>query len=100
MPDIQDRVVVSKVGTPLTHRRFLNRYKGSYGPAIRAGEVPFPFRQHLSTDCSCAGIGMPAVAGSGILAATQAPDGAAPKNEGVTVVPLLRSSQDSRKQHK
>ena len=29
--------------TPLTHQRFLNRHKGSYGPAIRAGEASFPF---------------------------------------------------------
>ena len=29
--------------TPLTHQRFLNRYRGSYGPAIRAGEASFPF---------------------------------------------------------
>mmetsp|Transcript_116 Transcript_116/g.308 ORF Transcript_116/g.308 Transcript_116/m.308 type:complete len:568 (-) Transcript_116:965-2668(-) len=43
IPDIKDRVVVSQVGTPLTHKRFLNRYKGSYGPAIRAGEASFPF---------------------------------------------------------
>jgi hypothetical protein len=61
--------------TPLTHQRFLNRYRGSYGPAIRAGEGSFPFpgtpvKQLLVCgDSTFPGIGVPAVAGSGILAA-------------------------------
>ena len=61
--------------TPLTHQRFLNRYKGSYGPAIRAGEASFPFPGTpvdgllVCGDSTFPGIGVPAVAGSGILAA-------------------------------
>ena len=43
IPDIRERATVVRVGTPLTHRRFLRRYKGSYGPAIKAGEGSFPF---------------------------------------------------------
>lgn len=43
IPDIRSRVTHTQVGTPLTHQRFLNRHKGSYGPAIRAGEASFPF---------------------------------------------------------
>lgn len=31
-----------QVGTPLTHRHFLRRHRGTYGPAIRAGEGTFP----------------------------------------------------------
>jgi len=75
IPDIHERVVVSQVGTPLTHQRFLNRYKGSYGPAIRAGEASFPFPGTpvdgllVCGDSTFPGIGVPAVAGSGILAA-------------------------------
>lgn len=48
---------------------------GSYGPAIRAGEASFPFpgtpiKKLLVCGDSCfPGIGVPAVAGSGILAA-------------------------------
>ena len=38
IPDIRVRTVVSRVGTPLTHQRFLNRHRGSYGPTIQAGE--------------------------------------------------------------
>jgi len=75
IPDIKEKVVVSQVGTPLTHQRFLNRYKGSYGPAIRAGEASFPFPGTpvdgllICGDSAFPGIGVPAAAGSGILAA-------------------------------
>ena len=32
IPDIRQRCEVTMVGTPLTHKRFLRRHKGSYGP--------------------------------------------------------------------
>ena len=32
IPDIDSRVEVSLVGTPLTHERFLRRHRGTYGP--------------------------------------------------------------------
>jgi|EP00970_Alexandrium_tamarense_P009881 phytoene dehydrogenase-like protein len=75
IPDIRQRAVHSKVGTPLTHQRFLNRYRGSYGPAIRAGDASFPFPNTpiqgllLCGDSCFPGIGVPAVAGSGMIAA-------------------------------
>lgn len=42
IPDIRQRAEVTLVGTPLTHERFLRRHRGSYGPAIKAGEATFP----------------------------------------------------------
>jgi phytoene dehydrogenase-like protein len=75
IPDIRARSKLVQVGTPLTHQRFLNRYSGSYGPAINAGEGSFPFPKTpidgllLCGDSCFPGIGVPAVAGSGILAA-------------------------------
>ena len=78
VPDIRRRAVLVKVGTPLTHRRFLNVARGSYGPAIRASEGTFP---PPSTpvpglvqcgDATFPGIGVPAVAASGIIAANSA----------------------------
>lgn len=31
IPDIRARAEVALVGTPLTHERFVRRYKGTYG---------------------------------------------------------------------
>jgi phytoene dehydrogenase-like protein len=42
IPDIRARAELVQVGTPLTHQRFLRRYKGTYGPAISAREGSFP----------------------------------------------------------
>ena len=75
IPDIRERAVHYQVGTPLTHQRFLNRYRGTYGPAIYAGKGSFPFpntpvKNLLVCGDSCfPGIGVPAVAGSGMIAA-------------------------------
>lgn len=75
IPDIRERSTHIQVGTPLTHKRFLRRYQGSYGPAIKAGEGSFPFpgtpvKSLLLCGDSCfPGIGVPAVAGSGMLTA-------------------------------
>ena len=74
----KDLVEVSMVGTPKTHERFLRRKYGTYGPALRAeglgGQtLPFPntsVRNLLCTgDSTFPGIGLPAVAASGMLAA-------------------------------
>ena len=74
IPDVKNRTIVSLIGTPLTHERFNRRYKGTYGPALSAGN-PFPgqttpiknlFRCGDSTN---PGIGVPAVAASGAMAA-------------------------------
>lgn len=75
IPDIRNRARVVKVGTPLTHKRFLRRHMGSYGPAIKAGEGSFPFPGTplqgllLCGDSCFPGIGVPAVSGSGVIAA-------------------------------
>jgi phytoene dehydrogenase-like protein len=75
IPDIRDRVEVEMVGTPHTHARFLRRAGGSYGPAYRAGQQVFPFGTTPIVDLLCCGdytqpgIGLPAVAASGIIAA-------------------------------
>ncbi|MDY6782894.1 MAG: NAD(P)/FAD-dependent oxidoreductase [Cyanobacteriota bacterium] len=75
IPDIRDRVVLEEIGTPLTHARFLNRYRGTYGPAIAAGQGSFPNCYtpirglYRVGDSTMPGIGVPAVAASGILCA-------------------------------
>lgn len=75
IPDIRDRVEVELIGTPLTHQRFLRRYRGTYGPAIEASTGLFPnCKTPISGllrvgDSTLPGIGVPAVAASGIICA-------------------------------
>ncbi len=75
IPDICDRIVLKLIGTPLTHQRFLRRHQGTYGPAIAAGQGLFPGHKtpikglYRVGDSTLPGIGVPAVAASGILCA-------------------------------
>ena len=75
IPDIRDRITLKLIGTPLTHQRFLRRYQGTYGPAIAAGQGLFPGCKtpikglYRVGDSTLPGIGVPAVAASGILCA-------------------------------
>jgi phytoene dehydrogenase-like protein len=76
IPDIRERAEVSAVGTPLTHARYLRRHRGSYGPGVRAGsgemlpgcKTPIA-RLYACGDSTFPGIGLPAVAASGMVAA-------------------------------
>ncbi|MGD1865355.1 MAG: phytoene desaturase family protein [Phormidesmis sp.] len=75
IPDVRERIELELIGTPLTHSRFLRRHKGTYGPAIAAKEGRFPSGKtpikglYLVGDSTLPGIGVPAVAASGILCA-------------------------------
>ena len=75
IPDIRDRTTLTLTGTPLTHERYLRRHKGSYGPAIAAGKSLFPGPKTPLSGLLCCGdstfpgIGLPAVAASGMIAA-------------------------------
>lgn len=75
IPDLRSRIVLESIGTPLTHARFLRRHQGTYGPAIAAGKGTFPGPQtaikglYRVGDSTMPGIGIPAVAASGILCA-------------------------------
>ncbi|PLZ95503.1 hypothetical protein CEN50_22170 [Fischerella thermalis CCMEE 5268] len=82
IPDVRSRCDVTLVGTPLTHERFLRRHRGSYGPAIPAGKGFFPSSTTPLKGLLCCGdstfpgIGLPAVAASGMITAnTLAPVG-------------------------
>lgn len=76
IPDVRSRVEVELSGSPLTHERFLNRPQGTYGPALAAGKAMFPGPGLTGIDgllcCGDSvfpGIGVPAVAASGITTA-------------------------------
>jgi phytoene dehydrogenase-like protein len=76
IPDIRERVEVSKVGTPMTIKRFCRRDRGTYGPVMVEGMEPFlgpkvfPIDGLYHCGDSCMpGIGVPSAAGSGITTA-------------------------------
>jgi len=75
IPDVRDRAELTMVGTPLTHARFVRRRAGTYGPGIEAGSQSWPTANSaidgllLCGDSTFPGIGVPAVAGSGFIAA-------------------------------
>jgi phytoene dehydrogenase-like protein len=86
IPDIKQRVEVEIYASPLTHQRFLRRHRGTYGPALKAGgrlfgtlplpEVPQPGvlspipKLVRCGDSVFPGVGVPAVAASGAIAAS------------------------------
>ncbi|CAN1305912.1 Prolycopene isomerase, chloroplastic, partial [Linum perenne] len=71
----REKCEVKLVGTPLTHKRFLRRNRGTYGPAIEAGKGTFPGHStpisqlYCCGDSTFPGIGIPAVAASGAIVA-------------------------------
>jgi phytoene dehydrogenase-like protein len=75
IPDIRSRCSVTLTGTPLTHERYLRRHQGTYGPALAAGKALFPGAKTPIQNLLCCGdstfpgIGIPAVAASGTIAA-------------------------------
>ncbi len=75
IPDIDKRIEIKMLGTPLTHQKFTNTHCGSYGPAISANKSLFPgCKTPLKNLFTCGtssfpGIGVPAVAASGAYAA-------------------------------
>eukprot|EP00929_Paragymnodinium_shiwhaense_P067523 TRINITY_DN33976_c0_g1_i1.p1 TRINITY_DN33976_c0_g1~~TRINITY_DN33976_c0_g1_i1.p1 ORF type:complete len:671 (-),score=72.42 TRINITY_DN33976_c0_g1_i1:306-2318(-) len=74
IPDIRKRVVFEKVGTPLTHERFLRKPGGAYGWRVTAGKdlpghtTPLP-GLHVCGDSTYPGIGVPAAAMGGHICA-------------------------------
>eukprot|EP00956_Cyclotella_meneghiniana_P001330 scaffold1449_cov60-Cyclotella_meneghiniana.AAC.2 len=81
IPDIRERAKrpgsVVEVGTPLTHRRYNRRFRGTYGPAPSIGKDVWelsgpktPIDGLLACgDTTFPGIGLPGVAASGTIAA-------------------------------
>ena len=70
--ELKERTEVDLVGSPITHQRFLNRYKGSYGAkwkdVLPNGVTPIK-GLYLAGDSVFPGVGVPAVALSGASAA-------------------------------
>lgn len=78
VPGLRERSEVFLIGGPLTHERYLNRSKGSYGPGWIAGKgfpstkgpAGLPGNLFCVGDFAFPGVGVPAVAASGAVAAS------------------------------
>ena len=58
IPDIEDNIDHKEIGTPRTHRKFLNRFDGSYGPIPKRkllGLLPMPFNTTNINNLYCVG---------------------------------------------
>lgn len=80
IPDARKKAIVTMEGSPLTHERFLNVHRGTYGPETDAaagvnGMLPGQKRHDIADNLwsvgqsTFPGIGVPAVAASGWIAA-------------------------------
>ena len=75
IPDIEERIELKLLGTPLTHKKYTRTFCGSYGPALSAAQGLFPgcmtpVKNLLACGASTfPGIGIPAVSASGAYAA-------------------------------
>jgi len=76
IPDVQERIELKMVGTPLTHEFFNRRHRGTYGAAYSAGRgeaFPGPATPlkglYMCGDSTAPGIGVPAAAASGMICA-------------------------------
>lgn len=75
IPDLRQRIALELIGTPLTHAHYLRRHQGTYGPGLVAGQAMFPGPHtpisglYRVGDSTMPGIGVPAVAASGIVCA-------------------------------
>ena len=81
IPDVRERAKqdgsIVMVGTPLTHRRYNQRFRGTYGPAPSSGKDVWELMGSQTKlkgllacgDTTFPGIGLPGVAASGTIAA-------------------------------
>ena len=81
IPDVRQRAQeegsIVLIGTPLTHRRYNQRFRGTYGPGVSPGKDVWELGGALTPisnllacgDTTFPGIGLPGVAASGTIAA-------------------------------
>ena len=58
IPNVDQRISHKEIGTPKTHRKFLGRFQGSYGPIPNGklfGLLPMPFNTTKIKNLYCVG---------------------------------------------
>jgi prolycopene isomerase len=70
LPGLSKAVELSVSATPLTHERYLSRYKGSYGPLLKAGQNVLQKPQNRTPVKNLYAVGDSAFPGQGVIAVT------------------------------
>jgi len=70
LPGLSDAVEVKLLATPLTHEKYLNRYKGSYGPLLHPGQNVLLKPQNRTAVKDLYAAGDSTFPGQGVIAVT------------------------------
>ncbi len=70
LPGLSDAVELRVLATPLTHERYLNRFKGSYGPLLHPGQNVLRKPQNRTAVGNLYAVGDSTFPGQGVIAVT------------------------------
>ncbi|MEI6758147.1 MAG: FAD-dependent oxidoreductase [Chlorobium sp.] len=70
LPGLSKAIELKVLATPLTHERYLNRYKGSYGPLLKPGQNILQKPQNTTPVKNLFAVGDSTFPGQGVIAVT------------------------------
>lgn len=70
LPGLSKAIELKVLATPLTHERYLNRYKGSYGPLLKPGQNILQKPQNSTPVKNLFAVGDSTFPGQGVIAVT------------------------------
>jgi prolycopene isomerase len=70
VPELSSAIKLKVLATPLTHERYLNRYKGSYGALLKPGQTILQKPQNTTPVRNLYAVGDSTFPGQGVIAVT------------------------------
>ncbi|MBC8043445.1 MAG: FAD-dependent oxidoreductase [Rhizobacter sp.] len=70
LPGLKDAIDLRFIATPLTHKRYLRRYQGSYGPLLKANQIVLQKPQNTTPVDDLYAVGDSCFPGQGVIAVT------------------------------
>jgi prolycopene isomerase len=70
LPNLSSNIDYNFIATPLTHKRYLKRYKGSYGPLLPHGQIILQKPQNTTPINNLYAVGDSTFPGQGVIAVT------------------------------
>ena len=70
LPGLSKAIELKVLATPLTHQRYLNRFKGSYGPLLKPGQNILQKPQNSTSIKNLYATGDSTFPGQGVIAVT------------------------------